>query len=379
MITTTHNRLRWLLTLVVLIAGVVCARIYAQNPTSLFLGATPTRADTSTGNATTATLRVVLATNQPTVPVSGTFFQATQPVSGTFWQATQPVSGTFWQATQPISGTVTANMGTVTADPFGTNADAASATGSISAKLRFIAGTGIPITGTVTVGSHAVTNAGTFATQSAITAASGSIGSGAVASGAIASGALASGAYASGSIGSGAIASGAIASGAFASGALGTGAIGSGAIASGAVATGAYASGAFASGAFASGSVSAGAYAVGAIPPSAGVVVSGAITSAMTGTTSTSLVSGTASNYLYITSCQFGNTHASVTTMELLQDGSGGTTLASVVNPFGSGNTVVFPTPLKVPTSGNALYVANVTTGSNTFASCQGFRSTTSW
>jgi hypothetical protein len=54
---------------------------------------------------------------------------------------------------------------TVPADPFGANADAASATGSISAKLRFIAATGIPITGTVTVGSHAVTNAGTFAVQ----------------------------------------------------------------------------------------------------------------------------------------------------------------------------------------------------------------------
>lgn len=39
----------------------------------------------------------------------------------------------------------------VPADPFGANADAASATGSISAKLRFIAGTGIPITGTVAV------------------------------------------------------------------------------------------------------------------------------------------------------------------------------------------------------------------------------------
>ncbi|HRA21065.1 MAG TPA: hypothetical protein PLZ56_11510 [Anaerolineae bacterium] len=56
---------------------------------------------------------------------------------------------------------------TVPADPFGANADAASATGSISAKLRFIANTGIPVTGTVTVGSHAVTNAGTFAVQAA--------------------------------------------------------------------------------------------------------------------------------------------------------------------------------------------------------------------
>ncbi len=46
---------------------------------------------------------------------------------------------------------------TVPTDPFGANADAASATGSISAKLRFIAATGIPITNTVTVASHAVT------------------------------------------------------------------------------------------------------------------------------------------------------------------------------------------------------------------------------
>lgn len=79
--------------------------------------------------------------------------------------------------TQPVSGTVgisagTANIGdvdvlTVPADPFGANADAASAAGSISAKLRFIASTGIPVTGTVTVGSHAVTNAGTFAVQAA--------------------------------------------------------------------------------------------------------------------------------------------------------------------------------------------------------------------
>lgn len=59
----------------------------------------------------------------------------------------------------------TVNLGTAGSDPFGANADAASATGSISAKLRFIAGTGIPITGTVTVGSHAVTNAGTFVVQ----------------------------------------------------------------------------------------------------------------------------------------------------------------------------------------------------------------------
>jgi len=38
-----------------------------------------------------------------------------------------------------VDGTVTSNMGTVTADPFGANADSASATGSISAKLKGIA------------------------------------------------------------------------------------------------------------------------------------------------------------------------------------------------------------------------------------------------
>ena len=35
---------------------------------------------------------VVLASDQTAISVTGTFFQATQPVSGTFWQTTQPVS-----------------------------------------------------------------------------------------------------------------------------------------------------------------------------------------------------------------------------------------------------------------------------------------------
>ena len=44
---------------------------------------------------------------------------------------------------------------TVPTDPFGANADAASATGSISAKLRFIAATGIPIT-SIAAGTNAI-------------------------------------------------------------------------------------------------------------------------------------------------------------------------------------------------------------------------------
>lgn len=55
--------------------------------------------------------------------VTVTNFPSTYPVTGTFWQTTQPVSGTFWQTTQPVS--------------------------------------------LASVPSHAVTNAGTFAVQSA--------------------------------------------------------------------------------------------------------------------------------------------------------------------------------------------------------------------
>lgn len=63
--------------------------------------------------------------------------------------------------TQPISGSV--GVSSVPADPFGANADAASATGSLSAKLRFIAATGIPITS-----SALPTGASTAAKQPAL-------------------------------------------------------------------------------------------------------------------------------------------------------------------------------------------------------------------
>lgn len=58
---------------------------------------------------------------------------------------TTAVTGTFWQGTQPISGTVTANLGATD-----------------NAVLDAIAAS---VAGTLTVGSHAVTNAGTFAVQ----------------------------------------------------------------------------------------------------------------------------------------------------------------------------------------------------------------------
>ena len=75
----------------------------SSNPTTNVVKVAGTAVDTNTGNASAGTQRVVLASNQPAVAVTGTFYQATQPVSGTFWPTTQPVSGTFWQATQPVS------------------------------------------------------------------------------------------------------------------------------------------------------------------------------------------------------------------------------------------------------------------------------------
>jgi hypothetical protein len=112
-----------------------------------------------------------------------------------------------------------------------------------------------------------------------------------------------------------------------------------------------------------------------------GTLASG-VTSAMTGTTSTAVISGTASNYLYITQITVANSHATVSTMINFQDGSGGTTIYSVpaAAVFG-GATITFPkdAPLKVPTSGNGLYCANVTTGSNTYVSASGWKSTTSY
>jgi len=118
-------------------------------------------------------------------------------------------------------------------------------------------------------------------------------------------------------------------------------------------------------------------------------LASGFISTAMTGTTSTVFGGGlaaTANNYIYLTSCTTSNSSLTVSTDILLQDGSGGTTLyvlpapaAAVATTGGGGGTFTFPMPIKVPTAGNALYAANVTSGSSTKISCSGFKSTISY
>jgi hypothetical protein len=104
--------------------------------------------------------------------------------------------------------------------------------------------------------------------------------------------------------------------------------------------------------------------------------VSGAITSAMTGTTSTSLIAAPAAGLRnYLTQITISNSHATVGTDVVIQDGSGGTTLYTIPAAAAYGGaSITFPTPLRQPTTATAIYVANVTTGSSIKVSASGYK-----
>jgi hypothetical protein len=104
--------------------------------------------------------------------------------------------------------------------------------------------------------------------------------------------------------------------------------------------------------------------------------VSGAITSAMTSTTSTSLIGAPGSGLRnYITQITVSNSHATVGTDVIIQDGSGGTTLYTIpAAAVYGGAAITFPTPLRQPTANTALYCANVTTGASTKVSASGYK-----
>lgn len=104
--------------------------------------------------------------------------------------------------------------------------------------------------------------------------------------------------------------------------------------------------------------------------------VSFAMTSAMTGTTSTITLAAPAAGLRnYITQITVSNSHATVGTDILIQDGNGGTTIYVIpAAPAFGGATLTFPTPLRQPTTATAIYVANVTTGSNTKVSLSGYK-----
>jgi hypothetical protein len=103
--------------------------------------------------------------------------------------------------------------------------------------------------------------------------------------------------------------------------------------------------------------------------------VSGA-TAAMTGTTTTSLIAAPAAGLRnYITQITVSNSHATVGTDILIQDGSGGATLYVVPAAAVYGGAVLtFPTPLRQPTAATALFCANVVTGASTRVSASGYK-----
>lgn len=104
--------------------------------------------------------------------------------------------------------------------------------------------------------------------------------------------------------------------------------------------------------------------------------VSGAITTAMTSTTSTSLVAAPGAGLRnYITTIIVSNAHATVGTDVVIQDGSGGTTLMTIPAAAVYGGAVInLPVPLRQPTTNTALFCANVTTGASTKVSAVGYK-----
>lgn len=98
-------------------------------------------------------------------------------------------------------------------------------------------------------------------------------------------------------------------------------------------------------------------------------------TASVTDTTSTQVIAGVSSNYLRIGQVTVQNSHASVDTWVLLQDGSGGTTLYSIFAPHGGGGAALtFPMGLLVPTVATGLFFACVTTGTATRVSAAGYK-----
>lgn len=105
-------------------------------------------------------------------------------------------------------------------------------------------------------------------------------------------------------------------------------------------------------------------------------LVNGAITTAMTGTTSTSLIAAPGAGlHNMLTQFTVSNAHATQGTDIVLQDGSSGTTIYTVPAAANYGGaTITFNPPLRQPTVNTALFVANVTTGASTKASASGFK-----
>ncbi len=391
----------------------------------------------NTGVRDTGTQRVTIATND-LVPVSDNGGSITVDNGGTFatQSAITAASGSF------SSGALASGSVASGAVASGAVVDGAIVTLGAKTDAKSTATDGTSITAMQVLKqisasvqappSQAVTNTGTFATQSAITAASGSIASGAVASGAFASGSIAAGAIATGAT---SIAENEDVASAGADTGVKILAIQK-ATPADTAADGDYMMPQMSGGKLWVGSDlkqiagttvvnggTAGSLSVGGMVANNGTInsavnpilvggqavssentagttaklgqfvtdlvgklivmpyankenfVSFAMTSAMTGTTSTITLAAPASGLRnYITQITVSNSHATVGTDILIQDGNGGTTIYVIpAAPAFGGATLTFPVPLKQPTTATAIYVANVTTGSNTKVSLTGY------
>lgn len=99
-------------------------------------------------------------------------------------------------------------------------------------------------------------------------------------------------------------------------------------------------------------------------------------TAAMTGTASTQVIAGVVSTKLYITHMSCVNSHATVGTFVTVQDGSGGTALATLAAASVFGGDEASGGILFSTTAGNGLFVADVTTGANVICNASGFKGT---
>lgn len=103
-------------------------------------------------------------------------------------------------------------------------------------------------------------------------------------------------------------------------------------------------------------------------------MVSGVISTAMTGTTSTQLLASPGAGLRnYITSITVSNSHATVGTDVNILDGATVIHVIPAAAAYG-GAVICFPTPLRQPTLATAINAQNVTTGSSIKVSATGWK-----
>jgi hypothetical protein len=119
---------------------------------------------------------------------------------------------------------------------------------------------------------------------------------------------------------------------------------------------------------------------IGSVYPSTGSAASGAValvngtTAAMTATTATQVLAAVATKKLFVTFVKCNNSHATVSTLVQITDGSGGTVLNTLAAAAAYGGEVNQNfLPLFSTTAGNGLFAQDVTTGASVICTASGF------